>query len=45
MLLGSRDPHSLWLRLQERDPGGYSWEVTQDNEGTWWVDVLRRVAG
>ncbi len=45
MLRGSRDPHPLWLRLQQRDPGGYSWEATQDSaSASWSVRVLRRDA-
>ena len=43
VLRGRHDPHPLWLRLQQRDPGGYSWEATQDSDGTWSVRVVRRV--
>jgi uncharacterized protein (DUF2249 family) len=41
-LRGTRDPHPLWLRLQQRDPGGYSWEATQDDVSGWSVQVMRR---
>ena len=41
-LPGHRDPHPIWLRLQERDPGGHSWEATQDNEHGWSVTICRR---
>ena len=44
-LKGTRDPHPLWLRLQQRDPGGYSWEATQDDLGGWSVQVMRRQSG
>ena len=41
-LRGHRDPHELWLRLQQRHPGGYSWEATQDTGDVWSVTVCRR---
>ena len=41
-LRGTHDPHSLWLWLQQRDPGGHSWEATQDDLGGWSVHVMRR---
>jgi len=41
-LHGHRDPHPIWLRLQQRDPGGYSWEATQDAGARWSVAVCRR---
>lgn len=41
-LRGHRDPHPIWLRLQDRDPGGHSWEATQDAEGEWSVIASRR---
>ena len=41
-LRASRDPHPLGLRLQQRDPGGYSWEATQTSADGWSVQVLRR---
>ncbi len=44
-LRGHRDPHQVWVRLQERDPGGYSWEATQDAADSWSVTVLRRAGG
>jgi uncharacterized protein (DUF2249 family) len=41
-LKGTRDPHPLWLRLQQRDPGGYSWEAIPSDLGGWSVQVERR---
>ncbi len=36
------NPQPVWQRLQQRDPGGYSWLATQSSAGTWSVDVSRR---
>lgn len=41
-LRGRTDPHPLWLRLQQRYPGGYAWEVMHAADGRWSVGVLRR---
>jgi uncharacterized protein (DUF2249 family) len=38
----SANPQPVWLRLQQRDPGGYSWQATQSSTGAWSVEVDRR---
>jgi len=40
-LHGHRDLSDL-VRLQQRDPGGYSWEATKDAGARWSVAVCRR---
>jgi uncharacterized protein (DUF2249 family) len=41
-LRSHRDPHPIWLRLQQRAPGGYGWEAVQDPAAGWSVTVGRR---
>ncbi len=36
------DPHPVWQRLQQRDPGAFSWQATQSSAGGWSVQVSRR---
>ncbi|MEO6204065.1 MAG: hemerythrin domain-containing protein [Mycobacteriales bacterium] len=36
------NPQPVWQRLQQRDPGGYSWQATESSTGSWSVDVSRR---
>lgn len=36
------NPQNLWLRLQQRDPGAYSWQATESSPGAWSVEVSRR---
>lgn len=43
-LRSARDPHGVWVRLQERDPGAHDWQATQDDAG-WSVLVRRREDG
>ena len=42
-LRSSHDPHGVWVRLQQRDPGAHDWQATQDGAG-WSVTVRRREA-
>jgi uncharacterized protein (DUF2249 family) len=36
------DTQDLWQRLQQRDPGGYSWQASKSSVGAWSVEVSRR---
>lgn len=44
-LRSGHDPHSVWERLQQRDPGGHDWQVRQDDDAGWSVTVRRRSTG
>ncbi len=43
-LRSSHDPHGVWVRLQQRDPGAHDWQATQDG-ASWSVTVRRRQTG
>lgn len=43
-LRSGRDPHGVWIRLQQRDPGAHDWQATQDG-ASWSVTVRRRETG
>lgn len=36
------NPQAVWQRLQQRDPGAYSWQATESSAGAWSVEVSRR---
>jgi uncharacterized protein (DUF2249 family) len=40
-LRSGREPHAVWVRLQQRDPGAHDWQAKQDDAG-WSVTVRRR---